>query len=85
MKQNIIGFIFARKNSKRLPKKNILKLGRKLLIEHTIVASIKSNIFDKIIVSSDDEKIISLKKKYKDVFFDKRPKNLASDRAKILM
>lgn len=82
MKQNIIGFIFARKNSKRLPKKNILKLGRKLLIEHTIVASIKSNIFDKIIVSSDDEKIISLKKKYKDVFFDKRPKNLASDRAK---
>ena len=69
MKQNIIGFIFARKNSKRLPKKNILKLGRKLLIEHTIVASIKSNIFDKIIVSSDDEKIISLKKKIQRCIF----------------
>ena len=59
MKKKFIGFIFARKNSKRLPKKNILKLGNKLLIEYTLSAAIKSKIFRKIIVSTDDKKILS--------------------------
>ncbi len=77
MKKNFIGFIFARKNSKRLPKKNILKLGNKLLIEYTLLAALKSNIFKKIIVSTDDKKILYLKKKYKKVLFYKRPKSLA--------
>ncbi len=82
MNKNFIGFIFARKNSKRLPKKNILKLGNKLLIEYTLIAALKSKIFKKIIVSTDDEKILSLKKKYKKILFFRRPKFLALDNSK---
>ena len=63
MNKNFIGFIFARKNSKRLPKKNILKLGNKLLIEYTLIIALKSKIFKKIIVSTDDEKILYFEKK----------------------
>ena len=56
MKKNFIGFIFARKNSKRLRRKNISKIGSKFLIEYTLIAALKSQIFKKIIVSTDDEK-----------------------------
>ena len=82
MKKKFIGFIFARKNSKRLPKKNILKLGNKLLIEYTLSAAIKSKIFKKIIVSTDDKKILSLKKKYKKIDFHIRPDFLTYDNVK---
>ena len=82
MKKNFIGFIFARKNSKRLRRKNISKIGSKFLIEYTLIAALKSQIFKKIIVSTDDEKILSLKKKYDKIFFVKRPANLATDNIK---
>ena len=82
MKKNFIGFIFARKNSKRLRKKNILKIGSKYLIEYTLIAALKSKIFKKIIVSTDDEKILSLQKKYNKIFFVKRPAYLANDNIK---
>ena len=82
MKKNFIGFIFARKNSKRLRRKNISKIGSKFLIEYTLIAALKSQIFKKIIVSTDDEKILSLKKKYDKIFFVKKPANLATDNIK---
>ena len=58
-----LGIILARKNSQRLKNKNILKIKNLKLIEFTIIAAIKSKKFKKIIVSSDDEKILNLKKK----------------------
>ena len=64
IKKKIICFIFARKNSKRLPKKNTLKIGKLMLVEHTILSAIKSKVFDKIILSSDDEKILNLSINY---------------------
>ena len=82
IKKKIICFIFARKNSKRLPKKNTLKIGKLMLIEHTILSAIKSKVFNKIILSSDDEKILNLSKKYKIIDFIKRPKNLSGDYVK---
>ena len=57
-----LGSILARKNSQRLKNKNILKIKKLKLIEFTIIAAIKSKKFKKIIVSSDDEKILNLKK-----------------------
>lgn len=78
-KKKIICFIFARKNSKRLPKKNTLKIGNLMLVEHTIIAAIKSRIFNEIIVSSDDKKILDLNKKYKNLKFMKRPKKMSGD------
>ncbi len=79
-----IAFILGRKNSKRFKSKNIKKLGKYSLIEHSILAVRNSNCFDKIIVSSDDTKILSLNKKYKKIEFLKRPKKLARDNSKAL-
>jgi hypothetical protein len=70
----IYAFIFARGNSKGIKNKNIKNfLGRPLLI-NTITFAKKSNFFDKIILSSDSNKILSLGKK-NNLFLIKRPKN----------
>ena len=79
-----IAFILARKNSKRFKSKNTKKLGKLTLTEHSILAVQKSKCFDRIIVSSDDQKILSLNKKYKKVEFLKRPSKLAKDHSKAL-
>ena len=57
-----LAIILGRKKSKRLKRKNLLKIGGKTLVERAIENAIKSKKFSKIIVSSDDEKILSLKK-----------------------
>ena len=81
---NSIAFILARKNSKRFKSKNIKKLGKLMLIEHTILSVLKSGCFKEIIISSDDEKILSLKNKYSKIKFLKRPSKLACDHVKAL-
>lgn len=59
-----IAIIPARGGSKRLPGKNIKLLGDKPLIAWTIEAAIKSNIFDHVFVSTDNEEIASISKDY---------------------
>jgi len=81
---NSIAFILARKNSKRFKSKNIQKLGNLMLIEHTILAVMNSKCFNEIIISSDDEKILNLKKKYTKIKFLRRPTKLAGDHTKAL-
>ena len=48
-----IAIIPARGGSKRLPQKNIKFLHGRPLIEWTIIAAIKSNIFDEVHVNTD--------------------------------
>ena len=63
---SMLFLITARKGSKRLKNKNVLKINKKSLIERTIEFSKKiSQKNDKILVSTDCIKIqkISLKKK----------------------
>ena len=60
----ILSIITARGGSKKLPNKNILKLKKKPLIAHTIFSSLKSNLIDKTIVSTDSPKIAHISKKY---------------------
>ena len=82
-----LGIIIARKNSKRLKNKNILRLGKLKLYEYPLIAAIKSEKFNKIIVSTDDKKIISNYKKYikfKNVFFEKRPSKFCTDKSKAI-
>lgn len=50
-----IAIIPARGGSKRLKHKNILPLGGKPLISWSIEAALKSNLFEKVCVSTDDE------------------------------
>ena len=64
MTANSIGIILARGGSKRLPRKNILDFNSKPLIAWTIEAAIKSEKFDKVIVSTDDEEIAQISRNY---------------------
>ena len=61
---NVIAIIPARGGSKRLPGKNILDLAGKPLIAWTIEAALNSKYIDKIVVSTDDEKILDISSQY---------------------
>ena len=79
MKKNSICIIPARGGSKGIPKKNIRLLGDKPLIAHTIESAIDSQLFDNVVVNTDDEEIAEISKKYgADVPF-MRSKELAAD------
>lgn len=77
----------ARGGSKRLPRKNIKLLNGKPLIGYTIEAALESNLFDKIIFSSDEDEIIKIVRdsyNHTNLAIDKRPTNLASDTSKVI-
>ena len=64
MVNKTIAIIPARGGSKRIPKKNIINFQGKPLISWTIEAAIKSNIFSRVIVSTDDIEISDIAKQY---------------------
>jgi CMP-N,N'-diacetyllegionaminic acid synthase len=74
----ILCTICARKNSKGLINKNIKKINNKPLILYTIELAINAKIFDDIVVSSDDNRILKLIKKY-NLFWLKRKSFLSQD------
>jgi CMP-N-acetylneuraminic acid synthetase len=79
--RQVISIIPARGGSKRLPKKNILALNNKLLVEHSIdFAKSNLDIVDKIVVSTDDEEIKQVALKNNIEVID-RPFELAADKA----
>lgn len=79
MKKNIC-IIPARGGSKGIPKKNILKICGKPLIIYSLEIALKSKLFEDIIVSSDDDEILSIVKKFNEkVICLKRPDHLSGD------
>ncbi|MDC1038373.1 acylneuraminate cytidylyltransferase family protein, partial [Candidatus Marinimicrobia bacterium] len=76
--KSILAVIPARRNSKRLPNKNILILVGKPLIAWSIEAGLKSKYIDKVVVSSDSNEILDISKK-NGANIVKRPSELASD------
>jgi len=69
----------ARGGSKRIPKKNIKIFHGKPIIAWSIELAIKSNCFDKVLVSTDDNEIADLAKDYGAEVPFVRPKKLADD------
>ena len=63
-KSKLIAVIPAKKNSSRLKKKNLQKLGRYSLVEKAILYAKSLNEVDKVIVSTDCKKIYKIAKKY---------------------
>lgn len=55
-----IAIIPARGGSKRIPRKNIVPFRNRPMISWTILAALESNVFDRVIVSTDDEEIAIL-------------------------
>tara|TARA_A100001015_G_scaffold307154_1_gene402597 strand:- start:3975 stop:4664 length:690 start_codon:yes stop_codon:yes gene_type:complete len=77
MKDSIC-IILAKKNSKGLKNKNIKNFFGKPLIYHTIKPALEAKIFDKVIVSTDSEKIQKMSIKYKAEAPFLRPKKFAN-------
>lgn len=62
-KKNAIAIITARGGSKRIPRKNIKLFCGKPIIQYTIEAALKSNMFDEVMVSTDDDEIAEISKR----------------------
>ena len=78
----IISMIPARIGSKRFQKKNLAILNGKPMISYAIEAAIQSNIFEKIVVNTDDNIFKKIVCKYDDVDFYLRPKYLGGSEIK---
>ena len=64
MKNKIIAIIPARGGSKGIPRKNIGLLAGKPLIAYTTEAALKSSYIDRVIVSTENEEIAEISKRY---------------------
>ena len=79
MQKQSIAIIPARGGSKRIPKKNIKLFHGKPLLAYSIEAALNSNLFEKVIVSTDDEEIAEIAKQYGAQVPFLRPKELSDD------
>ena len=75
----VLGLITARGGSKGIPKKNIVNVGGKPLIAWTIEAALKSHVFDRVVVSTDNNEIASIAQKWGAEVPFTRPDRLAKD------
>jgi len=71
----------ARSGSKRIKNKNIINFFGKPMISYPIKIAAKSNLFNKIIVSTDSHKIANISKKYGAEIPFMRPKKISNDLA----
>ena len=74
-----LAVIPARGGSKRIPRKNIKSFGGKPMIAWSIEAAQRTGLFDRIVVSTDDEEIASIAKKYGADLPFVRPAELSDD------
>ena len=76
-----IAIIPARGGSKRIPEKNIKLFAGQPIISYSIRAALQADVFDKVIVSTDSEKIARIAEKCgADVPFV-RPPEISNDQS----
>ena len=73
--------ICAREGSKGVPNKNIKEIAGKPLIAFSIQQALESNLFDKIVVSTDSAEIGKIANKYGAESWFSRPAELSRDDA----
>lgn len=78
---SMLAVIPARGGSKGVPRKNIKEICGIPLIGYSIIAAINSKLFDKIIVSTDDEEIAELAKRFGAEVPFLRPQDISNDQA----
>jgi N-acylneuraminate cytidylyltransferase len=76
----VFGFVFARGGSKGLPRKNVLRLGGKPLLAHSIDTAKQVQRVERIFVSTEDPEIKQIAEEYGAEVID-RPPELAQDTA----
>jgi len=74
-----IAVIPARGGSKRIPRKNIRNFCGKPIIAYSIEAALESQLFDHVIVSTDDDEIASVASKYGAEIPFVRPAEISDD------
>ncbi len=74
-----VAIIPARGGSKRIPRKNIKDFFGKPLIAYSIQVALDSQLFDKVIVSTDDKEIADIAKQYGAEVPFLRPEKLSDD------
>ena len=79
MKPNVVGFVFARGGSMRIPKKNIRFLAGKPLIAYAIEIALQSRFINRVVVSTDDDEIARVAKEFGAEVPFLRPKELAQN------
>ncbi|WP_345981091.1 pseudaminic acid cytidylyltransferase [Sulfurimonas sp. HSL3-2] len=79
MGKDAIAIIPARGGSKRIPKKNIKDFFGKPLIAYSIEAALESDLFEKVIVTTDDEEIAEIAREHGAQVPFIRPKELSDD------
>lgn len=83
MTNKVLCIIPARGGSKRLPHKNIALLAGKPLLAYAVEEALKSNVFDMVCVSSEDEQVLEVARVYGAHLALKRPPELATDTAQV--
>jgi len=84
MNKKVLAIIPARGGSKSIPKKNIKLFAGKPLIAWSIDVALKSGIVDKLIVSTDDDKIADVSRQFGAEVPFTRPVELAQDNSPTL-
>ena len=79
--KNAVAIIPARGGSKRIPRKNVKIFAGIPMIAHSIHAAQKSGVFDRIVVSTDDDEIAEVAQSYGAEVPFRRPTELANDYA----
>ena len=79
MELSVLGLITARGGSKSIPRKNVADLGGKPLIAWTIEAALASRGLSRVIVSTDDEEIAEVSRRWGAQVPFMRPPELARD------
>ncbi len=79
-----VAIIPARGGSKRLPRKNILPVLDNPMLYYPVKAALKSQLFDQVIVSTEDDEIRQAALESGAIVYD-RPKKLCNDRASVVM
>mgnify|MGYP000403183643 CR=1 FL=1 len=77
----LLAIIAARGGSKRLPRKNVLDLHGKPMIAWSIQAGLQSKYVDRVVVTTDDEEIADVSRRYGASVPFMRPDDLSSDDA----
>ena len=78
-----VALIPARGGSKRLPRKNIAKVGNVPMLAHPIMAARASGLFDHIYVSTEDREIAEIASQYGAEVIE-RPMQIAEDRSTVV-
>ncbi len=81
MTPKVLAIITARSGSKRIPGKNLLQLGGKSLVELAVQSAQQSELVSRIVLSTDDERIVAAGRTAGAEVPFVRPAELASDMA----